>query len=230
MESPSPNSDASASIRVLLVDEQRIFTSSLRTALELGDDVAVVGEAETERGCIEAVTATCPDVVVMDVHLGNGPAIGAIEEIASMGARVVVLTTDDDDETLRAAIRAGASGYLLKRSRVDEVARAIRLTAEGKSVIDPSMAAALLEIPDGAVPDPFDGLTPRERRVLAGVATGMTNVEIARQMHFSERTIKNVVSHAMTKIGARRRSEAAALFATHAGTDPPPSLARRSRS
>src|SRR5207244_3841374 len=118
----------------------------------------------------------CPDVVVVEIKLSDGNGIDAAREIASrgLGARVLVLTSDEREEMLFAAIRAGALGYLLKRSRCDEVARGIRLTADGQSVIDPRMAATLPDDhPRGA--NPFDALTERERLVLAGVASGMTN-------------------------------------------------------
>jgi DNA-binding NarL/FixJ family response regulator len=161
--------------------------------------------------------ATQPDVVVTDVHLAEGNGIDAIREIASLqpGARVLVLTEDSDDGTLLAALQAGALGYLLKSSRSGELARAIRLTAAGRSVIDPGVADLLWQSHPPVSQNPFARLTQRERTVLASVATGKTNAEIAEELHFSERTIKNVVSQAMVKLGAKRRSEAAALFVRH---------------
>ena len=199
-------------IRVLLVDDQELVTSSLRAVLELEDDLDVVGEAATVPGALEEVA---PDVVVMESHLEGRSTFDAIQKLAS-ATRVLVLSSDEDDESLLAAIGSGASGYLLKRSRVEDVVRAIRETAGGRTVVDPQMAAALLRLPD-AHGDPFSGLTQRERLVLEGLATGKTNREIADELHFSERTIKNVVSQTMTKIGAKRRSEAAALFVRHLG-------------
>ena len=205
-------------IRVLLVDDQRIVTTSLRTVLELEDDFVVVGEAVTQSECVEQAAAARPDVVVTEIQLSEGNGIDAAREIASRGlaARVLVLTSDEREEMLFAAIRAGALGYLLKRSRCDEVARGIRLAAEGQSVIDPRMAAGLPDDRPRGSANPFEGLTDRERLVLAGVASGMTSVAIGLQLHFSERTIKKVVSQAMVKIGATCRSEAAALFIRHA--------------
>jgi DNA-binding NarL/FixJ family response regulator len=222
MEASATPPEPSGPIRVLLVDAQNLVTSSLRTVLELSEGIVVVGEATTERHCIDRVLSTRPDVVVTDVYLREGSGIEAIRRISSfaLGTRVLVLTTDDDDETLLAATRAGASGYLLKRSRSNEVVRGIHLTALGTSVLDPRIAAGLLDGRASHSLDPFDRLTAREQLVLASVAAGNTNLEIAKELHFSERTIKNVVSCAMGKIGARRRSEAAALFVRHAGRDP----------
>jgi DNA-binding NarL/FixJ family response regulator len=206
-------------VRVLLVDQQELVTSSLRTVLDLYEDIVVVGEAATQRECIEKVVSRRPHVVVMELLLREGSGLEAIKEIASrdLGARVLVLTSDDDDSSCSAAIHAGASGYLLKHARGHDVAWGIRLTAEGRGVIDPSMAAGLLRIREVDGQDLLGELTEREHCVLACVASGKTNLEIAVELHFSERTIKNVVSRAMTKIGARRRSEAAALFVRHGG-------------
>ncbi|MFN2544682.1 MAG: response regulator [Actinomycetota bacterium] len=217
--SPEVSENGRGRIRVLLADQHALVTSSLRTVIELAGDIEVVGEASTHRSCVEKTAASHPDVVVMELVLVEGGGVEAIREIVTRfrDARVLVLTSDDDESSLLRAMEAGASGYLLKRSRSAEVVHGIRLTANGESVVDPRLAGSILLDRAHVAGHALEALTPRERRVLAGVARGKTNREIAEELHFSERTIKNVVSQAMAKIGARRRSEAAALFARHAG-------------
>jgi DNA-binding NarL/FixJ family response regulator len=211
---------ADAAIRVLVVDDHEVVREGLRTFLELQDGIDVVGEAGDGEAAVTAVEELAPDVVLMDLVMPRLDGVGAMQELRrrESGARVIVLTSFTDDEKLLPAIRAGAAGYLLKNVAPAELARAVRAAHVGEALLDPSVAARLVE--EVASPGPAtrdgDSLTAREHDVLALIARGMSNKRIAFELGVSEKTVKNHVSHVLAKLGVADRT-AAALHAVRAG-------------
>lgn len=206
------------SIRLLLVDDQRLMREGLRTLLELEDGFAVVGEAADGEAAQAAYDALRPDVVLMDIRM---PVMDGVEATRRLRARwpdahVIILTTFDDDEYVFEGLRAGAQGYLLKAVSGDELAHAIRTVAAGGALIDPSVTRkvvaefARLSLPTRLAADQLlEPLSEREREVLALVAKGLSNREIAERLFLAEGTVKNYVTNILGKIGVRDRTQAA---------------------
>ena len=213
---PGPDGRPEA-VRVLLVDDHALFRRGLRVTLDLEPDMAVVGEAGDGAEALQRAGEALPDVVLMDVKMPRRSGIEACAAIkaAVPSARIVMLTMSDDEGDLYEAIRAGASGYLLKDLPIDEVASSIRAVHGGQSLISPPLASKLLtefaamakrgESPQ-AVPSPR--LTAREMEVLRQVARGMNNRDIARELFISENTVKNHVRNILEKLQLHSRMEA----------------------
>ena len=207
-------------ISVLLVDDQALLRMGFRLVLEGEADLEVVGEAADGRAAVDQVSALRPDVVLMDVRMPGMNGIEATERIvaAHPGTRVLILTTFDLDEYAFAALRAGASGFLLKDARPAELVAAIRTVAAGDAVVSPRVTRRMLEmfadhLPTDAVAsaaqDPRAAeLTPREREVLEAVAQGLSNAEIAERLYLSEATVKTHVGRILAKLGVRDRVQA----------------------
>jgi DNA-binding NarL/FixJ family response regulator len=199
-------------IRVLLCDDQALVRSGFRMILDARPDLEVVGEAEDGLQAIELTRALGPDVVLMDVRMPNLDGIGATRQIVASGAtaRVLILTTFDPDEYVYEAIRAGASGFLLKDVEPEELVDAIRVVAAGNALLGASVTARLLarfgQAP-AAAPS-LDELTERELDILRLVAEGLTNAEIAERLVVSETTVKTHVSSVLRKLGVRDRVQA----------------------
>lgn len=205
-------------IRVLIVDDQRLMREGLRTLLELEDDLAVVGEAESGEAGVRAFAETQPDVVLMDVRMPGVDGVEATRRIRTHwpDARVIILTTFDDDAYVFEGLRAGAQGYLLKAISGDELASAIRTVVAGGALIDPAVTRkvvaefARLAPParagDAGLAEP---LTAREVEILRLVAQGLSNREIAERLFLAEGTVKNYVTTLLQKIGVRDRTQAA---------------------
>lgn len=198
--------------RVVIVDDHPTFLRGLRAVLERLDDVEVVGEARTGEQALEVCAAVSPDVVVMDLLM---PGMGGLEATRRLlrettDVHVLVLTMNHADESVYAALRAGARGYLLKDAAPDEIAAAVRTVATGSAVYGPAVAARIATF-FAAAPTtrPFPELTDREREVLDLLAAGMDNATIARRLHLSVKTIRNVVSVVLGKLQAADRTEAA---------------------
>ena len=210
--------------RVLLVDDHAIVRQGLRMVLESEEDLQVVGEADTMRGAVDAAVRTRPDVILMDVRLMEGNGIEATREIRARTthARVIIVTSFDDDEALFAAIMAGASGYLLKRIDAAQLVRAIREVAKGRSLLDPAVTDRVLQRlrrdPNAGKDDKLARLTAREDGILRLVAEGKTNAQIAKDVHLSELTVKNHVSTILGKLEVARRTEAAAYLVKRTST------------
>jgi DNA-binding NarL/FixJ family response regulator len=203
--------------RVFLLDDHEIVRRGLRELLEQEEGFEVVGEAGTAEEALQRVPPTQPDVALLDVRLPDGDGIEVCREIRSAHPeiRCLMLTSFADDEALFSAIMAGASGYLLKQVKGNDLVDAIRRVGEGESLLDPSMTARVLErIRAGSEPqDELAGLTEQERRVLDLIAEGLTNRQIGERMFLAEKTVKNYVSNLLAKLGMSRRSEAAAFAA-----------------
>lgn len=192
-------------IRVLVVDDHPLFRAGLTSLLDTVADVEVVGSAGDGEQAVAATLELLPDVVLMDLNLPRTPGLEATRRIvaAAPGCAVLVLTMLADDASVVAAMRVGARGYLLKEAGQDEVLAAIRTVAAGGAVVGPGLAARLLDRPTDAA------LTARESEVLALVARGSSNAEIARELGLSLKTVQNHVSHVLAKLRVRDRTQAA---------------------
>ena len=206
-------------IAVLLVDDHEVVRLGLRTLLSREQTLEVVGDASTAAEAVAQARRLRPDVVVMDVRLPDRSGVEACREIRAEvpGAQVLMLTSYADDEAVLASIMAGAAGYLLKQVRGQELARAIETVARGQSLLDPGVTQKVLDrmkrLVAGEQPDGMATLSPQEQKVLALVAQGKTNKEIAGELGLSDKTVKNYLSHVFEKLSLSRRAEAAAFFA-----------------
>jgi DNA-binding NarL/FixJ family response regulator len=202
-------------IRVLIVDDEALVRAGLRMILENAPDMTVVGEAVDGARAVAAVERLRPDVVLMDVRMPELNGVDATRRIcAGGGSQVLILTTFDLDEYVYAALRAGASGFLLKDTLAPDLLSAIRTVARGDAIVAPSVTRRLLAryVGVGAVPvtsgAELETLTEREREVLALMARGLSNGEIAGQLYVSEGTVKTHVSRVLAKLGLRDRVQA----------------------
>ncbi len=201
--------------RVLVVDDQELFRRGLTMVIGALDGIELVGEADNGKDAVDVAVRTDPDVVLLDVRM---PARSGIETCAELKAvmpsvRIVMLTASDEETDLYDAIKSGASGYLLKDASIDEVAKAVRLVADGQSLISPAMAVKLLDefkqlASSGAATVTAPRLTDRELEVLRLVARGGSNREIARDLFISENTVKNHVRNILEKLQLHSRMEA----------------------
>jgi NarL family two-component system response regulator LiaR len=204
-------------IRVLVVDDHAVVREGLRTFLALQEGIEVVGEAADGAEAVDAVERLRPDVVLMDLVMPRLDGLAAMRALRERrtGARVVVLTSFLDDDKLLPALRAGAAGYLLKNAPPQEVARAVRAAHAGEALLDPVVAARLVDaLAEGK--DPLDRLTPREREVLELIGRGYPNKLIARELGLSEKTVKTHVGHVLAKLEVTDRTQAA-VAAVRAG-------------
>jgi DNA-binding NarL/FixJ family response regulator len=210
-------------IRVFLLDDHEVVRQGLRNLLEREGDIEVVGESGSAVEAGHRIPALRPDVAVLDGRLPDGSGIDVCRDVRSVdpSIRALILTSYEDDEALFAAIMAGAAGYVLKQIRGTDLVDAVRRVAAGQSLLDPALTARVLDrIRRGPEqPDELRGLTDQERRILALVAEGLTNREIAGRMFLAEKTVKNYVSSLLAKLGLERRTQAAVLAAKLLGGD-----------
>ncbi|HET8944133.1 MAG TPA: response regulator transcription factor [Dehalococcoidia bacterium] len=210
-------SDA-AIVKIMLVDDHEVVRMGLRTLLERRAGFTVVAEAGNVAEAVATARTVLPDVIVMDVRLPDGTGVEACREIRSERpeTRVIMLTSYADDEAVYGSIMAGASGYLLKQTRGQNLAEAIGRVAAGESLLDPGVTdkvlARMRQLAAGET-DELASLSPQERRILGLIAEGKTNKEIADEVFLSDKTVKNYVSSILSKLNLRRRSEAAAFIA-----------------
>jgi DNA-binding NarL/FixJ family response regulator len=223
-------------IRVLLADDQPLVRTGFRMILDAEPDIEVAGEAGDGAEAVRQCRALRPDVVVMDIRMPVLDGIAATAQLVAEGpAPVLVLTTFGLDEYVVAALRAGASGFLLKDVDAAKLAEAIRVIAAGNAIVDPAVTRRLLDhftreqpaaskvpAPDTAWRDRLAGLTCREREVLTLVARGLSNTEIAVELVVTETTVKTHVHHLLTKLGARDRVQLV-IFAYDSGLARSPS-------
>jgi len=223
-------------IKILLADDQPLVRTGFRMILDAEPDMEVIAEAGDGADAVRQARQLRPDVVVMDIRMPVQDGIAATAEIAAAGhARVLVLTTFHVDEHVVGALRAGASGFLLKDAHADRLLEAIRVVHAGDAIVDPAVTRKLLDQFVHRLPAPGEaraaptadrlaGATGREREVLALVARGLSNAEIAAELVVTETTVKTHVHHLLTKLGARDRVQLVVL-AYEAGLagQPPPS-------
>jgi DNA-binding NarL/FixJ family response regulator len=203
-------------IRVILADDQALVRAGFRSLLDAQDDIEVVGEADGGEEAVRLATELTPDVVLMDIRMPGMDGLEATRRIAAVPelseVRVVILTTFGLDEYVFEAIRSGASGFLVKDTEPDELLQAVRVVAGGEALLSPSVTKRLIEEFATHAKEPqstegLEDLTAREREVMALVAAGLSNDEIAQRLFVSPATAKTHVSRAMVKLGARDRAQ-----------------------
>jgi two-component system, NarL family, response regulator DevR len=207
--------------RILLVDDHEVVRLGLRSLLERHPQFDIIGEASSAREALEQVANNHPDVVVMDIRLPGTSGIEACEEITNRfpETRVLMLTSYAEDEMLFSAIRAGASGYVLKQIGGDELVRALEAVARGEALLDPAVTQRVFQEVRRAVKEEeasaFAHLSQQEKHVLLLVSEGKTNREIAKSLFLGEGTVRNYVSSILSKLGVSNRAEAAAYAVEH---------------
>ncbi len=214
--------------RVLIADDEELMRAGLAAVLSSDSAIEVVGQAETGRQAVERARRLAPDVVLMDVRMPDMDGIAATEKLSEQMSRskVLILTTFEQDEYVFGALRAGASGFLLKRTRPEELIAAVHTVAAGEALLSPSVTrrvidhVAVRQGPAGADSPALEELTPREREVLELIAQGLSNAEIASNLTIEESTVKTHVKRILMKLDLRDRVQAV-IFAYETG------LARR---
>lgn len=232
MTSAEPASPVSDALRVVIVDDQPLVRSGIAFIISTEPGMSVVSEVANGELALVSVKNHQPDVVLMDIRMPNMDGITATRHLRDAGGPpVLVLTTFDDDDVLWGALQAGAAGFLLKDTTADDLIAALRTVAGGGSWLDPRVTPRVLEAARGARRADqgrirgFADLSDREREVLALIASGASNPEIAEQLYLSERTVKGHVSNIFAKLGARDRA-AAIILAFEAGLADPHSSSR----
>jgi DNA-binding NarL/FixJ family response regulator len=203
-------------IKVLIADDQALLRGGLRAILDAEDDIDVVAEAADGAAAIDEALRVHPDVVLMDIRMPRLDGLEATKRLLASGsrARVLVITTFDRDEYVFHALRAGASGFLLKSASGEALSSAVRTVAGGESLLDPAITMRLIEHflarpdLDAALTARLDGLTPREREILQLLARGMSNAEMGRELFLSETTVKSHVTRVLGKLGVGSRVQA----------------------
>jgi two-component system, NarL family, response regulator DevR len=202
---------------VFLLDDHEIVRRGVRELLEADGDIEVVGEAPTAELALARIPPTHPDVALLDVRLPDGDGVEVCREIRSRHPEIacVMLTSYSDDDALLHAVMAGASGYLLKQIRGTDIVDAVRRAAAGESLLDPVVTGRLLDQfrTPSADDERLARLTVQERRILMLIADGLTNRQIAGEVHLAEKTVKNYVSNVLSKLGMERRTQAAVFAA-----------------
>jgi DNA-binding NarL/FixJ family response regulator len=203
----------------MIVDDHEVVREGLRALLNRRPNMYVIAEAQSVETAIAEAKRMRPDVIIMDVRLGDGSGVEACREIreADASIRVIMLTSYGDEEAVVASIIAGASGYLLKQTRGSVLVEAIETVGRGGSLLDPAITTAVMERLRHAQqpPDELCQLSGQEQRILALISEGKTNREIALEINLSHKTVKNYVSSILGKLNLRRRSEAAAFAARY---------------
>ncbi|GAA3247681.1 MULTISPECIES: response regulator transcription factor [Nonomuraea] len=200
-------------IRVLIADDHPVVRQGLRTFLDLQDDLTVVGEAGDGAQAVELVAELAPDVLLLDLKMPVLDGLGALERLAGSATRVIVLTSVSDRSDVGPAMRAGASGFLYKDVDPPALVQAVRAVHGGQVLLAPEAAEAMLS-PQNDPPGPVP-LTEREREVLALIAAGRSNREIARSLAVAEKTVKTHVSNVLMKLGVQDRTQAALYAVRH---------------
>ena len=206
--------------RIMLVDDHEMVRTGVRVLLESTDDLQVVGEAATAGEALDLARTLIPDVVVLDIGLPDDSGINVCRDLRAMDPRihVLILTSLCDDQAMLDAVLAGASGYVLKQIRGNDLVASIRRVAAGESLLDAEMTETIRRRINEVTEEPGERLarlTPTEERILGMIADGMTNRAIGDRLHLTEKTVKNYVSTLMAKLEVPRRAGAAAYWAEH---------------
>ncbi len=205
------------SIRVFVLDDHEIVRDGVRALLGGAEGIEVVGEAGTVAEALGRIPPTRPDVAILDVQLPDGSGVSVCRELRDShpSVRCLMLTSFSDDEALFEAIVAGAAGYLLKQVRGSDIVDAVRRVADGESLLDPTLTKRVLDRmrQPPAEDERLARLTGQERKILALIAEGLTNRQIAERMFLAEKTVKNYVSNMLSKLGMERRTQAAVFGA-----------------
>lgn len=202
------------SLRILIADDHPLFRKGMRTLLEGMSDIEVVGQAATGPEAVEMATALQPDLVLMDLQMPEGSGLAAIRSIArtSPHIRILVVTLLVDDDSVFAAVQAGARGYILKDTGEEEMMRAIRAVGDGEAIFSPAIATRLMDYFSASravIPaEVFPELTEREREILSRIARGETNAQIAEQLTISLKTVRNHVTNIYSKLQVADRAQA----------------------
>lgn len=205
----------------MLVDDHEVVRLGLKALIDRHPEMEVVAEAATAAEAVSKGVSFKPDVIVLDIRLGGASGIDACRDLTAQlpDTKVIMLTSYAEDEKLFAAIRAGAAGYVLKQSGGQDLIRAIETVGQGQSLLDPALTervfAEVRRAARAQEASAFSQLTDQERRVLALVADGKTNREIAHDLHLGEGTVRNYVSNILSKLGVSNRAEAAAYATKH---------------
>lgn len=208
-------------IRLLLVDDHEVVRLGMKALLERHQEFMVIGEAASEEEAVKQALELAPDIVLMDIRLAGGSGIEACQQIKDQrpDIKVLMLTSFAEDELLFSAIRAGATGYLLKQVNSNDLVRAIEAASRGESMLDPSLTQRVfVEVRRSIKKEEavaFTDLTGQEKQVLALIAAGKTNREIAADLFLSEGTVRNYVSSILSKLNVSNRAEAAAYAIKH---------------
>lgn len=226
---PTPMPSTSSAVRVLVVDDHTLFRRGLIALLARNPAIEIVGDAADAGEALRRAQELKPDVILLDNHLPGVSGVDALPALheAAPGVRIVMLTVSEDEQDLAAALRAGASGYLLKTSEGDALVRAIAQVMRGEAVVAPEMTGKLVtayrdasspQVQGAAVaaPTPLSRLSPREREILRSIARGASNKEIARELGIAETTVKIHVQHVLRKLDVASRVQAA-VIATEQG-------------
>jgi DNA-binding NarL/FixJ family response regulator len=202
-------------LHILIADDHPLFRKGMRTLLESLSDIRVIGEASTGQEAIDMAASLQPDLILMDLQMPNGSGLQATQMITSTSPhiKVLVVTLFEDDDSVFAALRAGARGYILKDAKEEEMLRAIRAVASGEAIFSPAIAVRLMDyftITQAAIPkEVFPELTERERQVLNLIASGKTNAAIAERLTISLKTVRNHVANIYSKLQVADRAQAA---------------------
>lgn len=205
-------------IHVYLLDDHEVVRRGLRELLDLEDDIEVVGESGTASEATRRIPALRPDVMVLDARLPDGSGIDVCRDVRSVDPTIagIILTSYDDGAALRAAVLAGAAGYLLKDIRGADLVRSVRRIAAGENLLDADIVSRLRADWGHDVDDPrLAPLSPQERRILQHIAEGLTNRQIGDAMSLAEKTVKNYVTSVLAKMGMERRTQAAIYVASN---------------
>jgi two-component system, NarL family, response regulator DevR len=210
---------AAERIRVYLLDDHEVVRRGLKELLEVDGDIEVVGESDLADEARRRIPALRPHVAVLDARLPDGSGIDVCRDLRSSHPEIaaLILTSYDDDEALFSAIMAGASGYVLKQIRGNDLVDAVRRVADGQSLLDPAVTAQVLDrLRQGPAKDPeLARLTDKELKILELIGQGLTNRQIGERIYLAEKTVKNYVSNILSKLDMDRRTQAAVFAAKH---------------
>ncbi len=212
-QADAPDGPAPDAVRVLVVDDHRMFAASLAHALQAEPDLLIVGQATTIAQALQLVGPTAPDVVLLDHRLPDGDGVASIRDFSRIrpSAKLVVLTATASDRVLVAAMEAGAAGFIAKTQRLDDVIAGVRAAAQGESVVSAKLLTRLLPRLQRQSSGGGTELTEREREILDLLATGLSNADIAQQLTISVHTVRNHVANLSAKLGAHSKLEVLAI-------------------